>query len=113
MSLPCRSVPYSTGPKTRGFAVRKWPTASPFEPLTKGDLLIVATDREPEKSIERYKGRWEIETLFSCLKSRRFNFEETRQRIEAMFGVLALASHGLIKSETGDMKINRGLALNS
>ena len=63
--------------------------------LSDGDLLIVATDREPEKSIERYKSRWEIETLFSCLKGRGFNFEETRltdlKRIEAIFGVLALA----------------------
>lgn len=63
--------------------------------LSDGDLLVLATDRAPEKSIERYKYRWEIETLFSCLKGRGFNFEDTRltdlDRIETLFGVLALA----------------------
>jgi len=63
--------------------------------LPDGELLIVVTNRAPEGSIERYGRRWEIETLFSCLKGRGFNFEETRltdlPRIESMFGVLALA----------------------
>ena len=63
--------------------------------LSDGELLIVATQRDPECSISRYGWRWEIETLFACLKGRGFNFEETRLtdliRIETMFGVLALA----------------------
>ena len=63
--------------------------------LSDGDLLILATDQAPEGSIRRYRYRWEIETLFSCLKGRGFNFEDTRlidlKRIEALFGVLALA----------------------
>jgi hypothetical protein len=63
--------------------------------LSDGDLLILATDQAPETSIKRYGYRWEIETLFSCLKGRGFNFEDTRltdlKRIEALFGVLALA----------------------
>ena len=62
--------------------------------LTDGDLLIVATSREDVDSLKRYGYRWEIETLFSCLKGRGFNFEETRltelKRIESLFGVLAL-----------------------
>lgn len=63
--------------------------------LSDGELLILATDRAPEGSIKRYGYRWEIETLFACLKGRGFNFEDTRltdlKRIEALFGVLALA----------------------
>ena len=63
--------------------------------LSDGELLILATDKVPEESIDRYADRWEIETLFSCLKGRGFNFEDTRltdlKRIEAMFGVLAIA----------------------
>ncbi len=62
--------------------------------LADGDLLIVASNRKDADSLKRYGYRWEIETLFSCLKGRGFNFEETRltklKRIESMFGVLAL-----------------------
>lgn len=62
--------------------------------LVDGDLLIVATNREDADSLKRYGYRWEIETLFSCLKGRGFNFEETRltelKRIESLFAVLAL-----------------------
>ena len=62
--------------------------------LADGDLLIVATNREDIGSLKRYSYRWEIETLFSCLKGRGFNFEDTRltelKRIESLFGVLAL-----------------------
>lgn len=43
----------------------------------KTEYLIVAS-REPNKyAIEEYKTRWQIETMFGCLKSRGFNFEET------------------------------------
>jgi hypothetical protein len=45
--------------------------------LQGGDLLVVATDKDPGFSIKTYGLRWEIETLFSCLKSRGFNFEDT------------------------------------
>ncbi len=62
--------------------------------LSDGDLLIVATNQEDTDSLKRYADRWEIETLFSCLKSRGFNFEDTRltelKRIESLLGVLAL-----------------------
>ncbi|MBF0204857.1 MAG: transposase [Desulfamplus sp.] len=45
--------------------------------------------------MDDYKLRWEIETLFGCLKSRGFNFEATHitklDRIEKLVAVLAIA----------------------
>src|SRR3990167_9606604 len=45
--------------------------------LQDGKLLIVATTEGPENAIEIYAKRWEIETLFGCLKGRGFHFEDT------------------------------------
>lgn len=46
--------------------------------LEDGELLIVASDKPNSDAIMIYAKRWEIETLFSCLKKRGFNLEETR-----------------------------------
>jgi hypothetical protein len=46
--------------------------------LEDGELLIVASDKSCFDSIAIYAKRWEIETLFSCLKGRGFNLEDTR-----------------------------------
>lgn len=46
--------------------------------LDDGQLLIVATDRLLIDPIGLYGKRWEIETLFGCLKSKGFHFEDTR-----------------------------------
>jgi hypothetical protein len=43
--------------------------------LPDGELLIVATDSLMIDPIGHYGKRWEIETLFGCLKSKGFNFE--------------------------------------
>jgi Transposase DDE domain len=63
--------------------------------LQGGDLLVVATDKNPGFSIKTYGLRWEIESLFSCLKSRGFNFEDTHiidpNRIKKLFVLLAVA----------------------
>ena len=45
--------------------------------LLDGELLIVATDSAKENAMSLYGLRWEIETLFGCLKSKGFNFEDT------------------------------------
>ena len=42
-----------------------------------GELMIVVTKRPPQQAIAIYLRRWEIETLFSCLKTRGFCFEST------------------------------------
>lgn len=63
--------------------------------LTDGELLIVATTESPGLAITTYALRWEIETLFSCLKGRGFNFEDThiidRSRIKKLIVLLAVA----------------------
>lgn len=45
--------------------------------LSTGDLLIVATSEIPNNAVKIYGLRWEIETLFGCLKGRGFNFEDS------------------------------------
>lgn len=61
----------------------------------KNELLIVVTNRNPKKAISFYKIRWEIETLFACLKTRGFCFEDTHlthpERIEKLVFVLCVA----------------------
>ena len=63
--------------------------------LMDGEFLIVVTNCNEHCAIEIYGKRWEIETLFGCLKSKGFCFEETRlteyARIKKMVGILALA----------------------
>jgi len=60
----------------------------------RGELMIVATNRHPSNAIAIYLRRWEIETLFSCLKGRGFCFEATHlthlDRIEKMMALLAI-----------------------
>jgi hypothetical protein len=60
----------------------------------RGELMIVATNQDPRNAVVIYLRRWEIETLFSCLKGRGFRFEETHltklDRIEKLMGLLAI-----------------------
>ena len=59
------------------------------------DDLIVITTAAPETALDDYARRWNIETLFGCLKSRGFNFEDTHltnlDRISKLLGLLTLA----------------------
>lgn len=61
----------------------------------KNDYLIVITADAPDTALKDYAQRWEIETLFGCLKSRGFNFEDTHlthpDRISKLLGLLTLA----------------------
>ena len=62
---------------------------SPF-----GELLVVITNQFNRKVLQRYKKRWCIETLFSCLKSRGFCLEETRltgKKLEKLLFVVVIA----------------------
>ena len=60
----------------------------------RGELMIVATNQKTRNAVEIYLRRWEIETLFSCLKSRGFYFEATHlrhlARIEKMMALLTV-----------------------
>ena len=62
--------------------------------LPDGEYLILVTDKAPETAMETYAQRWEIETLFECLKSRGFRFEDTHltkpERINKLVALLAL-----------------------
>jgi transposase len=59
------------------------------------ELVIIASNIETDLAIENYFLRWEIETLFQCLKSRGFNFEDThitdRNKIKKLIVLLAVA----------------------
>ena len=63
--------------------------------LADGELLIVATATSGCDAIRSYALRWEIGTLFGCLKSKGFNFEDThivdRARIKRLMIVLGIA----------------------
>ena len=60
----------------------------------KTEYLIVASKEENKCMIEEYKVRWQIETMFGCLKKRGFNFEETHltmpQKISKLLMLLGL-----------------------
>ena len=60
----------------------------------KGELVIIDTNDKPHEALNIYKRRWEIETLFGCLKTRGFNFENTHMvhldRISKLLGLLAI-----------------------
>lgn len=63
--------------------------------LGKGDYLIVASNVQGQKALTFYKDRWQIETFFSCLKTRGFRLEETHmnnpEKIKKLVALLALA----------------------
>ena len=63
--------------------------------LPNGEYLILATNNDPELAIKDYSQRWEIETLFGCLKSRGFRFESTHmtnpERNSKLLALLAIA----------------------
>jgi hypothetical protein len=44
---------------------------------TPDEYLILITDDAPKRALADYKIRWNIETMFGCLKSRGFNLEDT------------------------------------
>jgi hypothetical protein len=59
-------------------------------------LIIIHSDPNPAVMVmEDYAKRWEIETLFKCLKSGGFNFEDTHlidpERLEKLVAFLAIA----------------------
>jgi hypothetical protein len=57
--------------------------------------MIVVSNKTFANAIDLYQRRWEIETLFGCLKSRGFNLEDTHitkpEKIEKLLFVLAIA----------------------
>jgi hypothetical protein len=66
-----------------------------YQKKGKTEYLIVASGAPNKYAIEEYKTRWQIETMFGCLKSRGFNFEETHltqpEKISKLLLLLGLA----------------------
>lgn len=64
--------------------------------LDDGDFLFIASSGAPQaEALDAYVGRWQVETLFGCLKSRGFNLEDTHlthpERLAKLMGLLAMA----------------------
>jgi hypothetical protein len=63
--------------------------------MADGELVIITTQEQPETALEDYKERWQIETLFSCLKTRGFDLEATHmkdpERLEKLLAFTAIA----------------------
>jgi len=63
--------------------------------LPSGEYVIVVSPHAAPAALEEYRRRWEIETLFGCLKSRGFRLEETHvtdpARLKKLLALLALA----------------------
>ena len=57
--------------------------------------MVLVCTAEADKALFRYTRRWEVETLFSALKSRGFNLEDTHmttsERLDKLLALLALA----------------------
>ena len=60
-----------------------------------GELLILISNEPSPQMLAEYARRWQIETLFGCLKSRGFGLEETHlkdsERLKKLLGLLAIA----------------------
>jgi len=61
----------------------------------KDDYLIVVSNQSSTNLLEVYGIRWEIETLFGCLKTKGFYFEDThiihRARLKKIVAILSIA----------------------
>lgn len=59
------------------------------------DFLILVSFNRPEESLEYYKKRWQVETLFRAFKSSGFNIENThvtdQKRLEKLFMIVMIA----------------------
>ncbi len=60
-----------------------------------GELVVLVCNAEPDQALLRYARRWQIETLFSALKTRGFNLEDTHMttptRLSTLLALLSLA----------------------
>jgi hypothetical protein len=63
--------------------------------LPDGEFLIVASFDNPGIALETYAQRWQIETMFACLKTKGFRFEDTHltdlSRIDRLLGIVSVA----------------------
>jgi Transposase DDE domain. len=67
-----------------------------------GEQVLVVTSAEDGKALSNYCLRWQIETLFGCLKTRGFRLEDTHlsetDRVGRLLALLAIAFCWVMKS---------------
>jgi len=71
------------------------PLAFAAKRLVGGNILVVATNTNPQTALEAYRKRWLIECLFADSKKRGLNMEDTRlsnpKKLNTLLVVMALA----------------------
>jgi len=83
--------------KIEVFGLELYVSLVKYQKNGKTEYLIVARGEPNKYAIKEYKVRWQIETMFGCLKSRGFNFEETHLRHAEKIGkLLMLLGLGLL-----------------
>lgn len=83
--------------KIEVFGLELYVSCVKYQKDGKTEYLIVASKEHNKYAIEEYKVRWQIETMFGCLKSRGFNFEETHLTQSKKIGkLLMLLGLGLL-----------------
>ena len=70
-------VKFKAKVRTEVFGLPVYVSCVKYQKEGKTEYLIVASRERNKNAIAEYKVRWQIETMFGCLKSRGFNFEET------------------------------------
>jgi len=72
--------------------------------LADGELLALASRTGPARTLEQYRKRWKIETLFAALKTRGFNLEATHitkpAKLSTLVALLTLAAAFAYKAGT-------------
>ena len=62
---------------------------------TGSEYVVVISFNADDQRMDEYKLRWQIETLFSCLKTRGFNLEDTHikdlERLSKLFSLVIIA----------------------
>lgn len=80
--------------KIEVFGLEVYVSCVKYQKEGKTEYLIVASGEYHRLVIEEYKVRWQIETMFGCLKKRGFNFEETHltmpRKISKLLLILSL-----------------------
>ena len=63
--------------------------------LEGGEYLIIASYNNQKQSVERYKNRWQIETMFKAFKTNAYNMEDTHltdlERIDKLLVIISIA----------------------
>lgn len=93
--------------KIEVFGLEIYVSCVKYQKEGKTEYLIVASGERNRDAIEEYKVRWQIETMFGCLKSRGFNFEETHLTEPKKIGkLLLMLGLGLLLSIlTGEFQV--------